>query len=679
MVAVAGRESPPDSKSRASTGRIAASLPVPTRAGNPLYSSPRPTGTPPSQIPSSASREANYITHGTHQARPKEGIATPVKAFLSSNVTPRSSSRKARVNSISSTPSTTPHRTPTSSRPTSTINGNEKFLDRSLGSNGLGLAVQYVSRSDQAGELLSPNGSDSATSLNEAWGIPEKPPARSETLPMFFHASDVKPSFSGKRNSRVLYSSAKARSNVSASYEDDATLDGSTSNAMSSTEDSQPRFFYANGVSEAEKPALKTKSSPASAVSSRHSTKRTPFPAQSQNFPPRASSPLKENGVSRKPSITKASPRAHIPLAYNGVQMQEQTHSRTPSQGQLDIGRRSSLKAAAATGQKPRHSKAGSISSLDSKSHRRSSLTISEAQAPSTISVSVPIFSVPKAVGTYGEARGKDDELTSITPSPTLRLSPQSQSTVSVPETPQSPTRILPVESKIDQLNSLAANARRERKVLDLEISNSSLLAINRTLEREMRKQTAELRRYRRLTSAGRLSNAPSARSRPSGSSTLAETDLGSDSDTENLLGDDLDMFESDDNLSSLSTSSPSPTSLARKSMLRRGRDESRLQLDLFKHQELLLESQRMNQSLKRCLNWTDDLITEGKKALAYHPRVDDRDVRGKVLTPDEVDGEFIRSTGLLSPAIDIVEDPWDRLGNRTSDREDIDLDLESV
>jgi len=39
--------------------------------------------------------------------------------------------------------------------------------------------------------------------------------------------------------------------------------------------------------------------------------------------------------------------------------------------------------------------------------------------------------------------------------------------------------------------------------VLDLEISNSSLLAINRSLEKEIRKQKAELRRFRRMSRAG--------------------------------------------------------------------------------------------------------------------------------------------------------------------------------
>ncbi|KAK9470082.1 uncharacterized protein V1510DRAFT_424060, partial [Dipodascopsis tothii] len=41
-------------------------------------------------------------------------------------------------------------------------------------------------------------------------------------------------------------------------------------------------------------------------------------------------------------------------------------------------------------------------------------------------------------------------------------------------------------------------NARFNRKILDLEISNTSLLAINRTLEREMRAQNRELRALRK-------------------------------------------------------------------------------------------------------------------------------------------------------------------------------------
>ena len=53
----------------------------------------------------------------------REDLTTPVKTFLSSNVTPRSSSRKSRVGtgSAQSTPNGTPSGTPTGSRPGSTI------------------------------------------------------------------------------------------------------------------------------------------------------------------------------------------------------------------------------------------------------------------------------------------------------------------------------------------------------------------------------------------------------------------------------------------------------------------------------------------------------------------------------------------------------------------------------
>ena len=46
-----------------------------------------------------------------------------------------------------------------------------------------------------------------------------------------------------------------------------------------------------------------------------------------------------------------------------------------------------------------------------------------------------------------------------------------------------------------------------------------------------------------------------------------------------------------------------------------------------------------MNQSLKRCLGWTEELINEGKKALEYHVRVSDVELGGRVLAPDELEG----------------------------------------
>lgn len=201
----------------------------------------------------------------------------------------------------------------------------------------------------------------------------------------------------------------------------------------------------------------------------------------------------------------------------------------------------------------------------------------------------------------------------------------------------QSPIR---TGHSLEQLNELAANARRERKVLDLEITNSSLAAINRTLEREMRKQTAELRRYRRLSRSGRLSIATSASMRNSGATLLQSedgtplSDMSEAEEVEDSEGEGT-SFSSDSEEGSLS-----PGAMAESDARHRKRDEKRLQLDLTKHQQLLIDSQKMNQSLKRCLGWTEELINEGKKALEYNVRVSDVELGGRVLAPDEVEGE---------------------------------------
>lgn len=187
----------------------------------------------------------------------------------------------------------------------------------------------------------------------------------------------------------------------------------------------------------------------------------------------------------------------------------------------------------------------------------------------------------------------------------------------------------------VDHLNDLAANARRERKVLDLEITKSSLAAINRTLEREMRKQTAELRRYRRLSRSGRLSIATSASMRTvSGNLSITEGPELSDM-SEDELEDESEYDSSED---SCDDGTMSPGAIAESDLRHRIKDEKRLQLDLSKHQQLLIDSQKMNQSLKRCLGWTEAMIVEGKKALDYNVRVSDVELGGRVLAPDELE-----------------------------------------
>ncbi|KAL2876534.1 hypothetical protein SGCOL_008343 [Colletotrichum sp. CLE4] len=215
------------------------------------------------------------------------------------------------------------------------------------------------------------------------------------------------------------------------------------------------------------------------------------------------------------------------------------------------------------------------------------------------------------------------------------------------PEDLHSPTK----SSHGDPLNDMVLNARRERKVQDLEITNASLEAINRSLEKQLRKQTAELRRYKRLSRSGRLSVPPSAGSSRMTSAESTPAGLGiegldlSDLSEEEAEGDmDDSLFESSELSETDSMSISSPKEDPERDERRRTRDEKRLRLDLSKHRELLVDSQKINVSIKRCLNWTEELIKEGKKALEYSVRPSDVELPPRVLRPayleENEDGE---------------------------------------
>jgi len=205
------------------------------------------------------------------------------------------------------------------------------------------------------------------------------------------------------------------------------------------------------------------------------------------------------------------------------------------------------------------------------------------------------------------------------------------------PEGPLSPSK---------SVSEMAADARRERKVLDLEISNSSLLAINASLEREVRRQKAELKRFRRLSRAGRFDFAPRERTArfSEGLSVLGEEneddedfDFGSSG-----LRDVEDEFSDDDDDETESVTSGvdplSPSTRESKEEARLAKDELRLRADINKHKELLVQSQMMNQSLKRCTYATEVMINEGKKALQYNVRVSDIRLGGRILTDHDDD-----------------------------------------
>ena len=215
-------------------------------------------------------------------------------------------------------------------------------------------------------------------------------------------------------------------------------------------------------------------------------------------------------------------------------------------------------------------------------------------------------------------------------------------------------------------MNELAANARRERKVLDLEISNSSLLAINRTLERELRKQNAELRRFRRLSRSGRMSIAPSSRSVSGAMSTVSQTDTLMDSEDLVSSSDDDDDHSTDPTSDvSSPTSNPEKLSPSRRAARERFHDPKGIQLDLAAHRALLVDSQKLNFSIKRCLGYSEAMIASAKQALEYQVPASEpmNELGARVLSPDDIDESvFTHGQGLLSPSPDREGiNPWEQ------------------
>ena len=277
------------------------------------------------------------------------------------------------------------------------------------------------------------------------------------------------------------------------------------------------------------------------------------------------------------------------------------------------------------------HRKSTSLSSIDSgnsaHSRRRSATTLDPtANASSPLSQETSVQKFPRLSLSKAPAD-----------MPSIEASLEEDASTSQTDGPLSPTK---------SVSELAADARRERKVLDLEISNSSLLAINSSLEREVRRQKAELKRFRRLSRAGKFGFVPDERTArlSEGLSPLGEEEEEEDySEHRPLWLPDVDAdFSDDDEIDSVNSGGEplSPDARESKEQARLAKDEQRLRVDIEKHKELLVQSQMMNQSLKRCMYATEEMISDGKKALQYHVRVSDIKLGGRILT-DNDDPDF--------------------------------------
>jgi len=522
----------------------------------------------------------------------RDGVATP---FLSNNITPRSGKRNSRVDSTNTTPTGTPSGVPSSP-------ADELFrIAQDTPIYGLGASERDNTKRPMVS--FSTAGSEVGYS---------KPSIQASADSKFFFASEAKtgppprPQLPPKSSASFVYANGVTET-IAAPQSSSASAVGSTVGE----DRSQPKFFRANGTPDLQpSPILLVQppKRPGSTIST-SSRMASPMLAHQNALSP----PQRPISPTKPAQVTPLSSSRPIPNLASPLISRPQQVGRGQSANTIVVARRASIE----TSQKiATHGRSASVSSPDPSipARRISSGSSFEPLSPTPLvsALNSPLISTSENTQEDGET--ESDTLSEL----------------------QSPIK---AGHSLERMNELAADARRERKVLDLEITNSSLEAINRTLEREMRKQTAELRRYRRLSRSGRLSITASGSRRTSGDSlSMIEGEQGtmlSDmSEEEEESDEESDVSESD----SLEDGTLSPKAMAESDLRHRKRDEKRLQLDLSKHQQLLTDSQRMNQSLKRCLGWTEELINEGKKALAYNVKVSDVALGGRVLLPEELE-----------------------------------------
>ncbi|KAL1845837.1 hypothetical protein Plec18167_009259 [Paecilomyces lecythidis] len=503
-------------------------------------------------------------------------------SYLSANVTPRSGPRNSRRDGTASPPVTTspgaPYYMQQTTRSAPSVATGGHRTERSPGRGNVRLEPPRPLR-EKSNSTENPHQGTSSR--------PDSSCGSSAGSPMFFHADD-------------------ARSSVS-SFEQDTR----PRSYMKTTP--TVAFLYSNGPKENSQTDDPNKALP---VAKRRSTGPS-RPVVSTKTPPvlspRLRSPQLADSNCRRSfdGHLLASPQIDD-LADNKPQRQQASSPNSPEQRPTSV-------ACLPTP----HRRTTSVDSLHQTTPHQE-----RQRASSSLSPAVLLAEATTA--------------TAQTPEPRPRISSNGSSFSLEPSAPiplvQSPGK---TDANGQDISDAAVNARTERKILDLEISNSSLLAINRTLERELRKQQTELRRYRRLSRSGRLSVPTSIRSTSgTGLSIVSETDDGISEQASVHTPEEL-SDSGDDESSFADESSTAP-------------DEKRFSLDLSKHQELLVDSQKMNQSLKRCLGWTEELIKEGKKALEYHVTVSDVELGGRVLAPDEMSEIGESARGLLSPSTEI-------------------------
>jgi hypothetical protein len=585
---------------------------------------PRLAGSAPNSPASAAKRDA--LTRNRSPAR--EDATGP----LAGNVTPRTAARKSRIGTESPA-------TPASAKAAATT---RPRAVSGAGSKQSGLGITSNERVAPHVSNLRPSTTSPTpvyTVHRRISGAKSAVAAQDEGDAKFFHAADAR-SYASERPAQP--SDANGFFFVG-SPENTRTQSPKISPHLEPQQSIDEKFFHASdirpqsGPKPPVRPHMPVRNGPPTAPArlpqietTRTATETVPF--SSKSYPPVAQPISPRRDAGRKvlspadPARQNADRRGSISSNVSNVK------------SNLSNGHRKSMSTNSINVSPPRKQVSPRLVPLPNLDQR-----LANPLTTSTSSLDRSVLALPDQVFAQDGRSGSQPSIASPILDPTT-LTPASQ-------TPIEQTQTSPSKPAHD-----ATNARRERKVLDLEISNSSLLAINKTLERELRKQSVELRRFRRLSRSGRLSIAPTNRS--ISSSTLDTVAEGSDNDLEMSSADEeseTDTLDDEDILSNDSSSISSPTSRARQ----RARDEKRLMLDLSKHQQMLLDSQRLTQSIRRCLTCTEELIRDGNKALEYKVGIGDIQLGGRVLNredePHDIEDKPERK-GLLSPSVTLSQ-----------------------
>ncbi|KAA8910947.1 hypothetical protein TRICI_003958 [Trichomonascus ciferrii] len=198
---------------------------------------------------------------------------------------------------------------------------------------------------------------------------------------------------------------------------------------------------------------------------------------------------------------------------------------------------------------------------------------------------------------------------------PALRKRAEPQSlppTVTVrPAAPPRAATTSPDSVKTGELDRLKSRAARsERKVMDLEISNTSLLAVNKFLEKKLHKQSVLLHEYE-------------ASSWSAGSNSSHITPF-------------LDSEEEEDTEDESKENKIPLDSLLDENELIDQDGIHAIQDRTNKHIEFVESYERMNRSLRKCLYLSQSLLEDATKSLEYSINPDEVKLGGRVVLNDD-------------------------------------------